>query len=235
MLISAAPRRSHPSGPAVPRRLGHQQSGPTTISGSSSHPNQQRPVPPVGSGPTVSSHPRSRGPGPSGSVPSQPQVPHCPPGDDNTTRHDTTSSQEDSLAQQRSALLATSINNMAPFLGRSLDSEEWLSFEHQVDRLTRSMGDLLPAQERGRPAHPTTHWRRRQHSQRNTQGRSDQSPHSHPSQNSTATSPPPPPTEPPRRHGQHRRNRYNAFEASRVQRWYRANRKKCVRSIQVSN
>ena len=91
--------------------------------------------------------------------------------------------------------------------------------------------------ERGR--HPTTNWRRRQRRSKTnepSQGPSttqDRSPLSNQSQPTPPEGTDPPHSSQPRRRRQHNRSetRKRAKEAGKLQRWYRANKKKCIRSI----
>lgn len=122
---------------------------------------------------------------------------------------------------------------------RVLSEEEWSQFVNSVDGLVSNLKELIASKSR---RHPTSNWKKRQRRRPPRRTRDSQ-------QSQSTPSPSPQPSEDvdsSRQSAssnlsqqntsgsqQHKRNdrRRRAREASKYQRWYKPNRKRCIRNI----
>ena len=126
---------------------------------------------------------------------------------------------------------------------RLLSVGEWTQFASMVDTLVADLNSLIAAKPQ---RHPTSNWKRRQRRQppssRRPSPRSRAAPPtseecgenpSQPESSQLGSSQPESSQQPPDTSQRHRRNNRNkrAREASKIQKWYRANKKRCFRSI----
>ena len=141
-------------------------------------------------------------------------VPTSPPSNKMQEPHDVDTQHK----ENRKATVTNSINSIAPFTNKILDEKQWKEFESFVNLLCEELKKSIITRT---PKHPTTHWQKRQKNRKQQQTE-------HPCE----TSPPEPPTQN-KRH--HRRQKYNPQAAAKLQKWYRANKKKCINSITEEN
>ena len=145
-------------------------------------------------------------------------------------------------ALKRDQLMQNCAASLQTLTGHTLSEDEWKCFEQAIDRLISDLGNIANNRERSR--HPTTNWRRRQRRSKTnepsqesstTQDTSlqDRSLLSNQSQPTPQEGTDPPHSSQARRRRQHNRSeaRKRAKEVGKLQRWYRANKKKCIRSI----
>ena len=128
---------------------------------------------------------------------------------------------------------------------RLLTDEEWSQFTNMVDILVADLNLLIETKPR---RHPTTNWKKRQRRRPPTSRRppppsqatpppsseTDESPPSSSQEPSLPQSQPSqqsPEAHESRRSHQRNERKRRAREASKIQRWYRANKKRCFRSI----
>ena len=144
-----------------------------------------------------------------------------------------------------------SLNNCAKhlsrFSGRILSAEEWAQFEEVMDGLVRDLKNAAPVR---RSQHPTSHWkgrRRKSGSPQNSGSRPSLSAHPEDSaptcpvaqtrvsfsveSNHDQRSNHPSSQRGGRRQHNRSERRQRAREAGKLQKFYRANKKKCIRSI----
>ena len=142
-------------------------------------------------------------------------------------------------ALKRDQLMQNCAASLQPLTGYTLSEDEWKCFEQAIDGLISDLGNIANNRERGR--HPTTNWSNGEVRPTNLPKNPAQ-PKTRPSRtdllsNQSQPTPPegtdPPHSSQPRRRRQHNRSetRKRAKEAGKLQRWYRANKKKCIRSI----
>ncbi len=146
-------------------------------------------------------------------------------------------SSQDSPSHVRSKRLEMFMSESAGLLERHLNDNEWSCLEL---RLTSLLGDLLKTLGKRSARHPSTHWRRRMringargmaHQAHSTQSGVQHHIQNHQAPASTSSVQPQIESSqnPPRNHHHNRRSRLDP--ARKIQRWYRENRKRCMRSI----
>ena len=172
-----------------------------------------------------------------------------------TSANDRQSSElEEQLGRKNAKLLQA----LPRYKDRQLEDAEWGSFESLVDEWTSDLKLLMQKAKRRPAGHHTTRWKQRQKRRKNNHSPKSSSNKSH--QNSAEThsvllndNEPDHNDTPSSSHNdtthasndsqehvharRHRKNvhRTRAREASKVQKWYKANRKKCVKSITTTS
>ena len=116
------------------------------------------------------------------------------------------------------------LSEAAHLINQSLSEEERSQFASVVDTLVTDLNNLLATKPR---CHPTTNWKKRQRRRPPTSGRSPQAP----PPLSTCSRNPVIPGIGAITHSTASQEKQPESEASKIQKWYKANKKQCFRSI----